>query len=98
MQLIDLHVHSTASDGTLTPTEVTKLGFHEAELPLDDAKRVLHPGTDAGFHVFDVDGRFVLARMLLQGFYLAGTLGDQPVHIHLGQLLALWRSLVAGIG
>ena len=43
-------------------------GFHEAELPLDDAKRVLHPGTDAGFHVFDVDGRFVLARMLLQGF------------------------------
>ncbi|KUW03843.1 hypothetical protein AWF54_27070 [Escherichia coli] len=29
-------------------------GFHEAELPLDDAKRVLHPGTDAGFHVFDV--------------------------------------------
>ena len=73
-------------------------GFHEAELPLDDAKRVLHPGTDAGFHVFDVDGRFVLARMLLQGFYLAGTLGDQPVHIHLGQLLALWRSLVAGIG
>ncbi|EJJ49466.1 hypothetical protein KPNIH5_26373, partial [Klebsiella pneumoniae subsp. pneumoniae KPNIH5] len=27
---------------------------------------------------------FVLARMLLQGFYLAGTLGDQPVHIHLG--------------
>ena len=25
MQLIDLHVHSTASDGTLTPTEVTKL-------------------------------------------------------------------------
>ena len=73
-------------------------GFHEAELPLDDAKRVLHPGTDAGFHVFDVDGRFVLARILLQGFYLAGTLGDQPVHIHLGQLLALWRSLVAGIG
>ena len=68
-------------------------GFHEAELPLDDAKRVLHLGTDAGFHVFDVDGRFVLARMLLQGFYLAGTLGDQPVHIHLGQLLALWRSL-----
>ncbi len=44
-------------------------------------KRVLHPGTDAGFHVFDVDGRFVLARMLLQVFYLAGTLGDQPVHI-----------------
>ena len=73
-------------------------GFHEAELPLDDAKRVLHPGTDAGFHVFDVDGRFVLARILLQGFYLAGTFGDQPVHIHLGQLLALWRSLVAGIG
>ncbi|STS42964.1 Uncharacterised protein [Klebsiella pneumoniae] len=60
--------------------------------------RSLHLGTDAGFHVFDVDGRFVLARMLLQGFYLAGTLGDQPVHIHLGQLLALWRSLVAGIG
>ncbi|OUH91867.1 hypothetical protein AZ047_000580, partial [Klebsiella pneumoniae] len=55
-------------------------------------------GTDAGFHIFDVDGRFVLARMLLQGFYLAGTLGDQPVHIHLGQLLALWRSLLAGIG
>jgi hypothetical protein len=70
----------------------------EAELSLDDAKWVLHPGTDAGFHVFDVDGRFVLARMLLQGFYPAGTLGDQPVHIHLGQLLALWRSLVAGIG
>ena len=23
MQLIDLHVHSTASDGTLTPTEVS---------------------------------------------------------------------------
>ncbi|MGK3655831.1 transposase, partial [Escherichia coli] len=42
-------------------------GFHEAELPLDDAKRVLHPGTDAGFHVFDVDGRFVLARILLHG-------------------------------
>ena len=47
-------------------------GFHEAELPLDDAKRVLHLGTDAGFHVFDVDGRFVLARMLLQGFTLPG--------------------------
>ena len=31
--------------------------------------------------------------MLLQGFTFAGTLGDQPVHIHLGQLLALWRSL-----
>ena len=46
-------------------------GFHEAELPLDDAKRVLHR-TDAGFHVFDVDGRFVLARMLLQGFTLPG--------------------------
>ncbi len=29
-------------------------------------------GTDAGFHVFDVDGRFVLARMLLQGFTLPG--------------------------
>ena len=28
---------------------------------LSDAKRVLHLGTDAGFHVFDVDGRFVLA-------------------------------------
>ena len=27
MQLIDLHVHSTASDGTLTPTEVTKLAL-----------------------------------------------------------------------
>jgi hypothetical protein len=27
---------------------------------------------DAGFHVFDVDGRFVLARMLLQGFTLPG--------------------------
>jgi hypothetical protein len=66
-------------------------GFHEAELPLDDAKRVLHPGTDAGFHVFDVDGRFVLARMLLQ-FLPCRDAGDQPVHIHLGQLLALWRS------
>jgi hypothetical protein len=48
--------------------------------------------TDAGFHAFDVDGRFVLARMLLQGFYLAGTLGDQPVHIHLPapRAVALW--------
>jgi len=73
-------------------------GFHEAELSLDDAKWVLHPGPDAGFHVFDVDGRFVLAWMLFQGSYLAGALGDQPVHIHLGQLLALWRPLVAGIG
>ncbi len=73
-------------------------GFHEAELSLDDAKRVLHLGPDAGFHVFDVDGRFVLAWMLFQGSYLAGALGDQPVHIHLGQLLALWRPLVAGIG
>ncbi|MFQ7054502.1 MAG: PHP domain-containing protein [Clostridium fessum] len=27
MQLIDLHVHSTASDGTLTPTEVTNLAL-----------------------------------------------------------------------
>jgi hypothetical protein len=36
-------------------------------------------------------GRFVLAWMLFQGSYLAGALGDQPVHIHLGQLLALWR-------
>lgn len=63
-----------------------------------DAKWVLHPGPDAGFHVFDVDGRFVLAWMLFQGSYLAGALGDQPVHIHLGQLLALWRPLVAGIG
>jgi hypothetical protein len=36
-------------------------------------------------------------RMLFQGSYLAGALGDQPVHIH-GQLLALWRPLVAGIG
>jgi len=43
-------------------------------------------------------GRFVLAWMLFQGSYLAGALGDQPVHIHLGQLLALWRPLVAGIG
>jgi hypothetical protein len=52
---------------------------------------------DAGFHVFDVDGRFVLARMLFR-FLPCRALGDQPVHIHLGQLLALWRSLVAGIG
>ncbi|EZJ87726.1 hypothetical protein AC00_1289, partial [Escherichia coli 1-250-04_S3_C1] len=42
-------------------------GFHEAELSLDNAKWVLHPGPDAGFHVFDVDGRFVLAWMLFQG-------------------------------
>jgi hypothetical protein len=44
-------------------------GFHEAELSLDDAKWVLHLGLDAGFHVFDVDGRFVLAWMLFQGSY-----------------------------
>ena len=73
-------------------------GFHEAELSLDDAKWVLHLGPDAGFHVFDVDGHFVLAWMLFQGSYLAGAHGDQPVHIHLGQHLALWRPLVAGIG
>ncbi|MEF4790805.1 Wzz/FepE/Etk N-terminal domain-containing protein, partial [Escherichia coli] len=35
--------------------------------------------------------------MLFQGSYLAGALGDQPVHIHLGQLLALWRPLVVGL-
>ena len=46
-------------------------GFHEAELSLDDAKWVLHPGPDAGFHVFDVDGRFVLARMLQNDNQLA---------------------------
>ena len=50
------------------------------------------------FHVFDVDGRFVLAWMLFQGSSTLPGLGDQPVHIHLGQLLALWRPLVAGIG
>jgi hypothetical protein len=68
-------------------------GFHEAELPLDDAKRVLHPGTDAGFHVFDVDGRFVRLRgCCFKVFTLPGRSAIQPVHIHLGQLLALWRS------
>jgi hypothetical protein len=46
-------------------------GFHEAELRLM-MRNGAPPGTDAGFHVFDVDGRFVLARMLLQGFYLPG--------------------------
>jgi hypothetical protein len=44
----------------------------------------------------------LMAVLFLRGccfkVYPAGTLGDQPVHIHLGQLLALWRSLVAGIG
>ena len=48
------------------------LAFTKAELPLDDANGLLYLGTDAGFHVFDVDGRFVLARMLLQGFTLPG--------------------------
>ncbi|STI85648.1 Uncharacterised protein [Escherichia coli] len=71
--------------------------LHEAELSLDDAKWVLHLGPDAGFHVFDVDGRLFLAWMLFQGSYLAGALGDQPVHIP-RPLLALWRPLVAGIG
>ena len=34
---------------------------------------MLHLGTDAGFrNCIDVDGRFVLARMLLQGFTLPG--------------------------
>ena len=45
-------------------------GFHEAELPLDDAKRVLHLGTDAGFHVFDVDGTYFGAfRPPISGLY-----------------------------
>ena len=51
---------------------------------------VLHLGPDAGFHVFDVDGRFVLAWMLFQGSYYWGARRSASPH-HLGQLLALWR-------
>ena len=73
-------------------------GFHETELSLDDAKWVLHLGPDAGFHVFDVDGRFVLAWMLFQGSYLAWSLGDQPVHIHPQPAPRAVAPLVTGIG
>ena len=48
------------------------LAFTKPNCRLMMQKQVLHLGTDAGFHVFDVDGRFVLARMLLQGFTLPG--------------------------
>ena len=38
----------------VTALPTTPVHAESTELPLDDAKRVLHPGTDAGFHVFDI--------------------------------------------
>ncbi len=51
---------------------------------------MLHPGTDAGFHVFDVDGRFVLARMLLQFLPCRDARRSASPHPPASSL-ALWR-------
>jgi hypothetical protein len=70
-------------------------GFHEAELPLDDAKRVLHPALMLAFMY-----SMLMAVLFLRGCCFAFYLADarrSASHIHLGQPRAV-ALLVAGIG
>ena len=74
------------------------LDFHVANLPLDDPKRVLHLGTYAGFHLFELvqDGTHGVA--LVQRPALSRAHGHMPIGFDALNFFALGHTLVAGIG
>ena len=74
------------------------LDLHIAKLPLDDPKRVLHLGTYAGFHLFELvqDGTYGAA--LVQRPAFARAHGHMPIGFDALNFFALGHTLVAGIG
>jgi hypothetical protein len=80
MDLIDLHTHSTASDGTLTPTQLvrTAAGLGVAALALTDHDTI------AGTEEAMVAGRAHSVEVI-PGIELSVEAGDQSMHI-----LGLW--------
>ena len=71
--------------------------FGESKLAFDDPERMLDLGSDAGFHVFNVDQNFVNSRVLLKRPDFSWPLRDMPVDRCLFKLFPFFRATVTGI-